>query len=45
MTLPILALTEVREEGMNDPQKIRKMAAWYRDFAERAGNPDIWSEK
>lgn len=27
---------------MNDPQKLRKLACWYREFAERAGNPTIW---
>jgi hypothetical protein len=23
-------------------RKLRELAAWYRDFAERAGNPAIW---
>ena len=27
---------------MQDPKKLREMAAWYRQFAERAGNPMIW---
>ena len=22
--------------------KLRELASWYRDFAERAGNPTIW---
>jgi hypothetical protein len=27
---------------MSDPEALRKLAAWYRQFAERAGNPAIW---
>jgi hypothetical protein len=27
---------------MPDQQELRKLAAWYREFAERAGNPAIW---
>lgn len=27
---------------MQDPKKLREMAAWYRRFAEHAGNPMIW---
>jgi hypothetical protein len=27
---------------MSDPAKLRELAAWYREFAERAGNPVIW---
>jgi hypothetical protein len=27
---------------MDDPHKLRKLAAWYRELAERAGNPSIW---
>ncbi len=27
---------------MQDPEKLRELAAWYREFAERAGNPAIW---
>jgi hypothetical protein len=26
---------------MECPQRLRRLAAWYRDFAERAGNPVI----
>ena len=25
-----------------DPDELRKLARWYRAFAERAGNPTIW---
>jgi hypothetical protein len=27
---------------MEDPRALRKLAGWYREFAERAGNPAIW---
>ena len=27
---------------MEDPRKLRALAGWYREFAERAGNPAIW---
>ena len=27
---------------MKGPRKLRELAGWYREFAERAGNPVIW---
>lgn len=27
---------------MDDPAKLRSLAGWYRDLAERTGNPAIW---
>ena len=27
---------------MSDPAKLRELATWYREFAERTGNPMIW---
>ncbi|MBV8088053.1 MAG: hypothetical protein JO139_00480 [Alphaproteobacteria bacterium] len=27
------------------PSKLRELASWYRDFAERAGNPMIWEAR
>jgi hypothetical protein len=30
------------ERGTSDPTKLRELAAWYREFAERADNPMIW---
>jgi hypothetical protein len=30
---------------MNNPRELRKPAAWYREFAERAGNPAIWEAR
>ena len=28
-----------------EPRKLRKLAAWYREYAERAGNPSIWEAR
>lgn len=30
---------------MPDPTKLRELASWYREFAERAGNPVIWEAR
>jgi uncharacterized protein len=30
---------------MDEEQKLRDLAAWYREFAERAGNPAIWDAR
>jgi hypothetical protein len=30
---------------MNTADKLRKLASWYRDFAERAGDPAIWDAR
>ncbi len=30
---------------MSNPDELRKLAAWYREFAERAGNPTIWEAR
>jgi hypothetical protein len=27
---------------VDDPVKLRELAAWYRKFAEQSGNPTIW---
>jgi hypothetical protein len=28
-----------------EPRRLRELAAWYRAFAERAGNPVIWEAR
>jgi hypothetical protein len=28
-----------------DPTRLRELASWYRDFAERAGSPAIWEAR
>jgi hypothetical protein len=30
---------------MPDRDKLRRLAAWYREFADRAGNPWIWAAR
>ena len=30
---------------MQDPIKLRELAAWYREFAEEAGNPSLWEAR
>jgi hypothetical protein len=30
---------------MPSSDELRKLAAWYREFAERAGNPAIWEAR
>ena len=30
---------------MDDPEKLRELAAWYREFAEQSGNPAIWDRR
>lgn len=30
---------------MRKAEKLRELAAWYREFAERAGNPSIWESR
>lgn len=28
-----------------DPTKLRELASWYRELAERTGNPTIWAAR
>ena len=30
---------------MPEPGKLRELASWYREFAERTGNPAIWDAR
>lgn len=30
---------------MDDPLKLRELAAWYRELAEQSGNPTIWDSR
>jgi hypothetical protein len=30
---------------MEDPDKLRELAAWYREFAEKTANPTIWEAR
>jgi hypothetical protein len=33
------------DSTQTDPTRLRELASWYRDFAERAGNPAIWEAR
>jgi hypothetical protein len=28
-----------------EPEKLRELASWYREYAERTGNPAIWDAR
>ena len=30
---------------MQDPEKLRELASWYREFAEHTANPAIWDAR
>jgi hypothetical protein len=30
---------------MDRPERLRELASWYREFAERAGNPWVWEAR
>jgi hypothetical protein len=33
------------DRGPSDPAKLRELAAWYRELAERTDNPMIWESR
>jgi hypothetical protein len=35
----------ISDERPKEPRRLRELAAWYRVFAERAGNPVIWEAR
>jgi hypothetical protein len=35
----------ISDQRPNDPRRFRELAAWYRESAERAGNPVIWEAR
>jgi hypothetical protein len=36
---------EMIEADPRNPDRLRELAAWYREFAERAGDPAIWETR
>ena len=43
---PLLAQKQGhRGDFMKDPQKLRELAAWYREYAERTTNSAIWEAR
>jgi hypothetical protein len=43
--LPIGTSIEYIEEREEKQRKLRELAAWYREIAERAGDPAIWEAR
>src|ERR1043165_9794709 len=41
----IVAWLTQRTRTMREAEKLQECAAWYREFAERAGNPSIWESR
>ena len=35
----------ISDSRPKEPRCLRELAAWYREFAERAGNPVIWEAR
>lgn len=29
----------------HQPERLRELASWYREYAERTGNPEIWDAR
>ena len=40
-----MIIPSMQESDVNNPDELRKLAGWYREFAERAGNPVIWEAR
>ena len=38
-------MRSVTGAAMEDPEKLRELAAWYREFAEETGNRSIWESR
>jgi hypothetical protein len=41
----VLNLRRQSEDALDTPSTLRELAAWYRMFAEKAGNPAIWEAR
>jgi hypothetical protein len=44
-SVPRTRLSPEERMGMDQAQKLRDLASWYREFAERAENPAIWDAR
>jgi hypothetical protein len=42
---PLNRRSLARDVELTRPEELRKLAAWYRDFVERAGNSAIWAAR
>ena len=43
--IPLQAGSAIHDERRENPAHLRMLAAWYRDFAEKTGNPMIWERR
>jgi hypothetical protein len=45
-TSPETALANgVEKDVAHQPERLRELASWYREYAERTGNPTIWDAR
>jgi hypothetical protein len=44
-TLVSTAIDTGLAQGMSEPKRLRELAWWYREFAERAANTMIWEAR
>ena len=43
---PAVTIGDPRKAGdMREAERLRELAAWYREFMKRAGNPTIWESR
>jgi len=42
---PLSRLSAARDAELTGSEELRKLAVWYRDFADRAGNSVIWEAR
>lgn len=45
MTVDYFSYRSVGHVELREPEELRKLAAWYRDLAARAGNSAIWEAR
>jgi hypothetical protein len=41
----VSSMAKLEAVEMTTAEKLRELAVWYREFAERAGNPMIWEAR
>ena len=44
-TLVPTAISPGLAQGMSEPKRLKELACWYREFAERAANTMIWEAR
>jgi hypothetical protein len=41
----LMTTIDLNDGRPREPRRLREIATWYREFAERAGNPAIWEAR